>query len=125
MLHACRPGGSPVDVRACLELGGLVPQSVLPRLQLLPPRRVPSHRRNPRVRVAQMESTMAIQAMQPRVKELQAKYVNDAETLQLETARLYRENNINPLAGCLPSELLAKRPGRGTGAERGRAAAIP
>jgi len=47
---------------------------------------------------------MAIQALQPRVKELQARYANDAEALQLETARLYKENNVNPLAGCLPSE---------------------
>jgi membrane protein insertase Oxa1/YidC/SpoIIIJ len=42
-------------------------------------------------RSAQVESTVAIQALQPRVKELQAKYANDQETLQLETARLYRD----------------------------------
>ncbi len=46
---------------------------------------------------------MAIQALQPRVKELQARYANDAEALQLETARLYRDNQVNPLAGCLPT----------------------
>jgi YidC/Oxa1 family membrane protein insertase len=37
------------------------------------------------------------------VKELQAKYANDTETLQIETARLYKEAGVNPLAGCLPT----------------------
>ncbi|KAF8071109.1 ALB3.2 [Scenedesmus sp. PABB004] len=50
-----------------------------------------------------MESTMAMQAVAPRVKELQARYANDPETLQLETARLYKSSGINPLAGCLPT----------------------
>lgn len=30
-------------------------------------------------------------------------YANDPERLQLETARLYKEANFNPLAGCLPT----------------------
>lgn len=51
----------------------------------------------------QVQSTVALQALSPRVKELQAKYANDPETLQLETARLYREAGVNPLAGCLPT----------------------
>lgn len=46
---------------------------------------------------------MAIQALQPRVKEIQAKYAAEPETLQLETARLYKEAGVNPLAGCLPT----------------------
>jgi YidC/Oxa1 family membrane protein insertase len=50
-----------------------------------------------------MESTASMQALQPRVKELQARYANDPETLQLETARLYRDAGVNPLAGCLPT----------------------
>ncbi|WIA32054.1 hypothetical protein OEZ86_002906 [Tetradesmus obliquus] len=50
-----------------------------------------------------MESTLAMQAVAPRVKELQAKYANDPETLQLETARMYKTAGINPLAGCLPT----------------------
>lgn len=37
------------------------------------------------------------------MKELQAKYANDTEKLQLETARLYQTNKVNPLAGCLPT----------------------
>ncbi|KXZ44976.1 ALB32 protein [Gonium pectorale] len=51
----------------------------------------------------QVESTLSLQALQPRVKELQAKYADDPENLQLETARLYKEAGVNPLAGCLPT----------------------
>ncbi|GFR49521.1 hypothetical protein Agub_g11564 [Astrephomene gubernaculifera] len=51
----------------------------------------------------QVESTLALQALQPRVKELQAKHADDPENLQLETARLYKEAGVNPLAGCLPT----------------------
>ena len=50
----------------------------------------------------QVESSIQMQAMQPRIKELQAMYANDPERLQLEQARLYREAGFNPLAGCLP-----------------------
>lgn len=51
----------------------------------------------------QVQSTVGIQAIQPRIKELQAKYPNDQERLQMETARLYKESGVNPLAGCLPT----------------------
>ena len=51
----------------------------------------------------QVESSMAMQALQPRIKEIQTKYANDQEQLQLETAKLYKQANVNPLAGCLPS----------------------
>lgn len=51
----------------------------------------------------QVESTLALQVLQPKVKELQAKYGGNQEQLQLETARLYREAEVNPLAGCLPT----------------------
>ena len=50
----------------------------------------------------QVESSMQMQAMQPRIKELQAMYANDPERLQMEQARLYKEAGFNPLAGCLP-----------------------
>lgn len=90
----------------------------------------------------QIESTSAMQALQPRVKELQvreaaarvwpartgpcrrglkkrpgecrltpptpraarqAKYANDQEKLQRETALMYQQAGVNPLAGCLPT----------------------
>eukprot|EP00963_Diacronema_lutheri_P003570 scaffold285_cov330-Pavlova_lutheri.AAC.88 len=50
-----------------------------------------------------VESTMAMQALQPSIKEIQTKYKNDQERLQVETARLYKEAGVNPLAGCLPT----------------------
>lgn len=51
----------------------------------------------------QVKSTVAIQALAPRVKELQARYAGEPETLQVETARLYKTAGVNPLAGCLPT----------------------
>jgi YidC/Oxa1 family membrane protein insertase len=51
----------------------------------------------------QVESTLATQALQPRVKALQAKYVEDKDALNVEIARLYKQANVNPLAGCLPT----------------------
>ncbi|PRW39360.1 ALBINO3 chloroplastic isoform B [Chlorella sorokiniana] len=51
----------------------------------------------------QVESTLSMQSLQPRVKELQAKYAGDQERLQVETAKLYQNAGVNPLAGCLPS----------------------
>ena len=40
--------------------------------------------------------------IQPLLTELQAKYANDKEKLQKEMSKLYQENGINPLGGCLP-----------------------
>ncbi|KAI7837771.1 hypothetical protein COHA_008401 [Chlorella ohadii] len=51
----------------------------------------------------QVESTLSMQALQPKVKALQAKYAGDQERLQVETAKLYQNAGVNPLAGCLPS----------------------
>lgn len=51
----------------------------------------------------QVESTLSMQQLQPKVKELQAKYANDQERLQMETAKLYQSTGVNPLAGCLPT----------------------
>ncbi|CAD7704454.1 unnamed protein product [Ostreobium quekettii] len=51
----------------------------------------------------QVESSISMQALQPRIKEMQEKYKNDPERLQQETAALYQEAGVNPLAGCLPT----------------------
>ncbi|MDR1916843.1 MAG: YidC/Oxa1 family membrane protein insertase [Synergistaceae bacterium] len=50
----------------------------------------------------QMVSMGHMQKLQPRLKLLQEKYANDKTKLNEEMMRLYRENNVNPLAGCLP-----------------------
>ncbi len=56
----------------------------------------------------QARSMLAMQRIQPEIKKLQAKYKNDRQRLNEETMAFYKENKINPLAGCLP--LLAQMP---------------
>lgn len=50
----------------------------------------------------QMSSMSRMQKLQPRLKVLQEKYADNKEKLNEEMMRLYRENNVNPMAGCLP-----------------------
>lgn len=47
-------------------------------------------------------------AMQPKMKAIQEKYKNDKQRLNMELANLYKQENVNPLAGCLP--LLVQMP---------------
>lgn len=42
------------------------------------------------------------QKVQPILMELQKKYANDKEKLQVETMKVYKENNISMMGGCLP-----------------------
>ena len=52
----------------------------------------------------QVESTMAMQAIQLKVKAIQEKNKGKPQDeTQMEVARLYQEAKINPLAGCLPT----------------------
>ncbi|KAL6626746.1 hypothetical protein ACP70R_030472 [Stipagrostis hirtigluma subsp. patula] len=51
----------------------------------------------------QVESTLAMQNLQPQIKAIQQRYAGNQERIQLETARLYRQAGVNPLAGCLPT----------------------
>jgi len=50
----------------------------------------------------QTRSMYEMQRIQPKIKELQAKYKNDKEKLQEETLKFYQENKVNPFGGCLP-----------------------
>jgi len=52
--------------------------------------------------VKQIKSQRAMQALQPKVKELQEKHKGDRETMQKELMELYRREKANPLMGCLP-----------------------
>jgi YidC/Oxa1 family membrane protein insertase len=52
--------------------------------------------------VKQIKSQRAMQAIQPKMKELQEKHKGDRETLQKEVMKLYQEEKVNPLMGCLP-----------------------
>lgn len=51
----------------------------------------------------QLESTNKMQALQPSIKEVQAKYQSNPEVMNQKIAALYQDNDVNPLAGCLPS----------------------
>lgn len=48
------------------------------------------------------KSTAKMQALNPKMEEIKAKYKDNAQKMQAEIAKLYKEHNINPLAGCLP-----------------------
>ena len=50
----------------------------------------------------QMQSTSKMQELQPELKKLQEKYKDDKETLNKKTMELWKENKVNPAAGCLP-----------------------
>ncbi len=50
----------------------------------------------------QIKGMRALQALQPRIKEIQTKYKNDKQRMQQEMMRFYQENKVNPLASCLP-----------------------
>jgi YidC/Oxa1 family membrane protein insertase len=52
--------------------------------------------------VKQIKNQRAMQLIQPKMKELQAKYKNDKEKLNQEMMALWREHGANPFAGCLP-----------------------
>ncbi|MCL0101312.1 YidC/Oxa1 family membrane protein insertase [Peptococcaceae bacterium] len=51
----------------------------------------------------QMQSMKMMQKLVPKIREIQQKYKNkDPQKMQQKLMNLYRENNVNPLAGCLP-----------------------
>lgn len=50
----------------------------------------------------QFRSAAAMRVVQPRLKALQTRYKDDKVKLQEEMMKLYKEEKINPLAGCLP-----------------------
>jgi YidC/Oxa1 family membrane protein insertase len=56
----------------------------------------------------QAKSMIAMQRAQPEMKKIQEKYKNDRQKLNEELMKFYKENQINPLGGCLP--LLAQMP---------------
>src|SRR3954451_6467709 len=56
----------------------------------------------------QLKGMRAMQALQPQLKELQAKYKNDRQRMQQEMMRFYQENKVNPFASCIP--LVAQLP---------------
>ncbi|HEY0271235.1 MAG TPA: membrane protein insertase YidC [Sphingomonas sp.] len=50
----------------------------------------------------QFRSAAAMKIVQPKMKALQDRHKDDKVTLQQEIMKLYREEKVNPVAGCLP-----------------------
>ena len=50
----------------------------------------------------QFQSTLGMRRVQPKLKALQARYKDDKARQQQEVMKLYKEEKINPAAGCLP-----------------------
>jgi YidC/Oxa1 family membrane protein insertase len=48
------------------------------------------------------ESTAKMQELQPKIAALREKFKNDSQRLSRETMKLYKEEGVNPLGGCLP-----------------------
>ena len=48
------------------------------------------------------ESAAKMQEIQPKITALREKYKNDNQRLSRETMKLYKEEGVNPLGGCLP-----------------------
>ncbi|MED5544445.1 MAG: membrane protein insertase YidC [Pseudomonadota bacterium] len=47
-------------------------------------------------------SMAAMRAVQPKMKAIQERYKDDKQKQQQEVMKLYKEEGVNPLAGCLP-----------------------
>ncbi|MFT6159086.1 MAG: YidC/Oxa1 family membrane protein insertase [Myxococcota bacterium] len=47
-------------------------------------------------------SSQAMQAIQPKLQEVRERYKDSPEELNKQTLALFRDNGVNPLAGCLP-----------------------
>jgi YidC/Oxa1 family membrane protein insertase len=50
----------------------------------------------------QFASMAAMKAVQPKMKVLQERFKDDKQRLQQEMMKLYKDEKVNPLAGCLP-----------------------
>jgi len=52
--------------------------------------------------VKTIRSQRALSRINPKMKEIREKFKNDAQAQSAAIMNLYKENNINPLSGCLP-----------------------
>ncbi|HCK79023.1 MAG TPA: membrane protein insertase YidC [Actinobacteria bacterium] len=58
--------------------------------------------------VRQIKAQRGMQALQPRMKEIQQKYKDDRQRQSEEMMKLYKETGTNPFSSCLP--ILAQSP---------------
>lgn len=49
-----------------------------------------------------VRSQKAMNLLNPKLQEIKTKFKDDKAAQSAETMKLYKDNNINPLAGCLP-----------------------
>lgn len=52
--------------------------------------------------VSQQRSMVMMQKMQPKMKMIQERYKDDPQVMQRKMMEFYKENNFNPMGGCLP-----------------------
>ncbi len=52
--------------------------------------------------IKQTKSTAVMSEMQPKIREIQNRYVNDQEMMNIKLQELYKEEKFNPMGGCLP-----------------------
>ena len=57
------------------------------------------------LQITQLRNAKAMQRVQPLIAELRQKHGKDRQKLSEETMALYREHNVNPAMGCLPTLL--------------------
>lgn len=55
------------------------------------------------LQIKSQKSLKKQQMIQPIIAELQKKYANDKEKLQMEMMKVYKENNVSMAGGCLPT----------------------
>ena len=48
------------------------------------------------------EATLRMQALAPKIKEIQEKYKGNPQKLQAEMGNFYKQEGYNPISGCLP-----------------------
>ena len=56
-----------------------------------------------KLNVAQFKAMIAMQKVAPKLKKLQERYKSEPQKLQQEQMALYKEQGVNPLAGCWPT----------------------
>lgn len=52
--------------------------------------------------LSSFRSMAGMRELQPQIAEIQSKFKENPQKLQQETMKLYRQNKVNPLGGCLP-----------------------
>jgi YidC/Oxa1 family membrane protein insertase len=51
---------------------------------------------------SQIKSSIKMKEFQPKIQAIQKKYAHDRELMNMKIMELYKEENFNPMKGCLP-----------------------